>query len=137
MLYAVSLTLFVSGGVWAWIHSLDDAGRAGEGLRRVNTRLIALHGFAAVGFVLLLGTLLPGHVRRSWRARKNRRQGASFLTAISILTLSGYALYYVSDDRWRRGGSGLHLWLGLISPVLLFWHIWTGRRATQRKVAQS
>jgi len=128
-LYAVSLALFLSGAAWAWIHRLDEAGQAGEALRRANAKLIAVHGLVAVGFVLVLGTLLPGHVRRAWNARKNRGQGAFFLAAMGLLTASGYALYYLGDDPWRRAGSGLHLWLGLIAPILLFWHIRTGKRA--------
>ena len=89
------------------------------------------HGFAALGFVLLLGTLLPGHVRRAWHARKNRANGAFFLTAISLLTFSGYTLYYLGDETWRNAVSQFHLWLGLASPLLLFWHIRHGRRATR------
>ena len=129
-LYAVSLLLLLSGAVWAWLHRLDDAGQAGAAAREWKTRLLRLHGSAAVGFVLLLGTLLAGHVRRAWHARKNRANGACFLTALSLLTLSGYALYYLGDETWRQAASRFHLWLGLAAPALLCWHIRAGRRAT-------
>jgi hypothetical protein len=129
-LYATSLVLLISGAAWAWIHRLDHDGQASHALRELNPRLIAAHGFAALGFVLLLGTFLPGHVRRAWHAHKNRTNGAFFLTAVSVLTLSGYLLYYLGDERWRDATSKLHLWLGLAMPVLLFWHIRTGRKAT-------
>jgi len=132
-LYAVSMVLLVSGGAWAWIHHLDEAGRASDLLRQTKPWLLKAHGYAAVGFVLLLGTLIPVHIRHSWHARKNRLNGAFFLSAVGLLTLSGYALYYLGDESWRNGASQFHIWLGLAAPILLFFHIRTGQKATGGK----
>ncbi len=136
-LLAASAALFLSGIFWAWIQHLDEAGRAGPELRRLKTGLIALHGWSAMVFVLLLGAVLVNHVRRAWHARRNRPNGAFFLTAVSLLTLSGYALYYTADENWREAISHLHLWLGVTAPALLLWHILSGRRATRRSNIQS
>jgi hypothetical protein len=133
MLYGISLVLLVSGAVWAWIHHLDETGQAGDTFRRTNPWLLKAHGYAAVGFVLLLGALIPVHIKHSWHARKNRANGAFFLSAAGILTLSGYTLYYLGDEGWRNGASLFHLWLGLAAPVLLLFHIRAGRKATARK----
>jgi hypothetical protein len=130
-LFAVSAVLLITGALWARLHQLDENAPASEGLRRVNRWLMEMHGLTAVGFVLLLGTLLPGHVRRAWRARKNRGNGAFFLTAVASLTISGYALYYLGDENWRRAASWFHLWLGVAAPLLLFWHIRSGRQITR------
>ncbi len=132
LLYSVSLTLFISGISWAWIHHLDELGQATESLRELNGWFIAIHGFSAMTFVLLLGTLLVGHVRRAWHARKNRKNGAFFLTAVSLLTLSGYVLYYTGNEAVRNAVSNFHLWLGVAAPVLLFWHIRSGSNAANR-----
>jgi hypothetical protein len=129
-LYAVSVLLLISGAAWAWANHLDEAGHASDALRDFKPWLLKIHGFSAMAFVLLLGTLLPGHVRRAWHARKNRGNGAFFLAAIGLLTLSGYALYYLGDETWRNAASQFHLWLGLAAPLLLVWHICAGRRAT-------
>jgi len=83
-------------------------------------------------FVLLLGTLLASHVRRAWHAQRNRKNGALFLTAISLLTLSGYVLYYAGNETVREISSGFHLWLGVAAPALLLWHIRSGRSAVNR-----
>jgi len=131
-LYTASLVLFLSGVGWAWIHHLDEAGKAGDDLVRLKQWLIAIHGFSAMVFVLLLGTLLFSHVRRAWHARKNLKNGVFFLTAINLLTLSGYALYYLGDENWRKAASNFHLWLGAVAPALLVLHIWLGRRSTSR-----
>jgi hypothetical protein len=132
-LYGVSLLLLLSGGAWAWIHHLDETGRAGEVLRRTNSWLLKAHGYAAIGFVLLLGTLIPVHIQHCWHACKNRLNGTFFLGAASLLTLSGYTLYYLGDEAWRNGTSQFHLWLGLAAPALLLFHIRAGRKATGRK----
>lgn len=131
MLYTACLTLFISGAAWAWLQHLDEAGNAGDALVKLKQPLIAIHGFSAMAFVLLLGTLLINHVRRAWHARKNRKNGVFFLAATSLLTLSGYALYYLGNEDWRNAASQFHLWLGLAAPVLLAWHIILGRRATR------
>lgn len=129
-LYTVSLALFLSGLAWIVMRRLDEAGRAGDELRHWKTVALQLHGLVGAGFVLLLGTLLPGHTRRAWHAKKNRANGAFFLTAVSVLIVTGYLLYYVGDETWRERLSDTHLWLGLAAPVLLGWHIFSGRRAT-------
>ena len=131
LLYTASLALFISGTAWAWIHHLDQAGRANDDLVKLKQWLITIHGLSAMMFVLLLGTLLASHVRRAWHARKNQENGAFFLTAISLLTLSGYALYYLGAEDLRKTVSDFHLWLGVAAPALLVWHIWNGRNATR------
>jgi hypothetical protein len=123
--------LLLSGVCWAFIQHLDQAGNAPETARRWKTSLIAVHGWSAMLFVLLFGTLLTGHVRRSWRARKNRNNGAFFVSVVALLTLSGYALYYTADENWRLLASNFHLWLGIAAPVFLMFHIRAGRRATR------
>jgi hypothetical protein len=129
----IGLALLLSGLAWAWLHRLDEAGTAGGPWRELEPWLMKVHGFAALGFVLLLGTLLPVHVRHSWHARRNRANGAFFLTVVSILTLTGYALYYLGDEKLRALYSDVHFWLGAAIPLLLIWHIWCGHRATGTK----
>lgn len=128
-LCAASLALFISGAAWAWIHHLDESGRAGDAWVKLKQPLIAIHGFSAMAFVLLLGTLLAVHIHRAWQARKNRKNGAFFLAAIGLLILSGYALYYLGDENWRARVSNFHVWLGVAAPALLILHIWLGRRS--------
>jgi hypothetical protein len=130
--YAVSLTLLFSGISWAWLHHLDQAGNATETARHWKPGLIAIHGWSAMAFVLLFGTLLAGHVRRAWHAKKNRKNGVFIVLLVTLLTLSGYALYYTSDENRRALTSYFHLWLGIVVPIFLILHIRSGKRATLR-----
>jgi hypothetical protein len=129
-IYLIGLALLLSGLVWAWLHHLDEGGIAGGPWREFKPWLMKVHGFTAMGFVMLLGTLLPVHVRHSWHARRNRANGAFFLSSVSILTLTGYVLYYLGNEKLRALCSDVHFWLGVVIPLLLGWHIWSGRRAT-------
>ncbi|HTI72539.1 MAG TPA: hypothetical protein VMF06_21365 [Candidatus Limnocylindria bacterium] len=132
-LYTFSVVLLVSGAIWAWAHYQDESGTADPLLRGIAPWLLKVHGLAAMGFVLLLGTLIPVHIRHSWHANKNRVNGVFFLTAVGLLTVSGYLLYYLGDETVRGYMSRVHLWLGLAAPLLLGWHIFLGRRATAWK----
>jgi cation transport ATPase len=135
-LYGIGITLLLSGLAWAWLHHLDEAGHANDAARELKPWLMKAHGFAALGFVLLLGTLLPVHVRHSWHARRNRANGVFFLSSVSLLTLTGYLLYYLGNEKLRALCSDVHFWLGAIIPLLLIWHIWSGRRATRANSAR-
>jgi hypothetical protein len=134
---AVGLSLLFSGAGFAWIQHLDQEGRASDTLLQIKTKLIAVHGFSAMFFVLWLGTLLVSHVSQAWKARKNRPNGTFFLAAVGLLTLSGYALYYLSNESLRAADGQFHLWLGVAAPALLGWHIWCGRKAVNRHKAEN
>ena len=132
LVYGFGLALLITGIFWAWIQHLDEAGRASDSMRQIKQWLLKIHGFSAMTFVLVLGTLLPTHVRRAWHAHKNRGNGVLFLAAVGLLTFSGYALYYLGNESWRAATSKFHLWLGVAIPALLVWHTISGRRATKR-----
>lgn len=129
-IYLVGIALLLTGFGWVWLHRLDEAGDIRGPWRELKPALMTVHGLVAAGFVLLLGTLLPVHVRHSWHARRNRANGGFFLGAVCTLTLSGYLLYYLGNERLRAWCSNVHFWLGVAIPLLLLLHIWSGRRAT-------
>ena len=90
--------------------------------------LLKIHGGAAMAFLVALGILIPTHIKRAWQVRRNRANGAFFVTVMGVLVVTGYGLYYFGDDRWRSAASWMHLILGLAAPALLALHIWFGRR---------
>ena len=130
--YFVSGVLFLSGALWALFGWLIARGLASmETLDACQPWLLKIHGAAAMAFLVALGILIPTHIKRAWQARRNRVNGAFFVTVMGLLVLTGYGLYYFGDDRWRSVASWTHLLIGLAAPALLILHIWFGRRDTR------
>ncbi len=126
LVYAVLAVLFLSGVVWAYFNyfgsSVGDLGATSRSLS------LKIHGAAAMATLVLIGTLLTGHVKLAWRAGRNRASGIFFLTTLGILTVTGYALYYAGGEQLRAWSSWIHLAVGLVLPILLVVHILLGRR---------
>jgi hypothetical protein len=91
-----------------------------------------LHGAAVMGFLLVFGALLPGHVVKNWRQRVNRYSGLTVVLVVSLLALSGYGLYYLVDDRQRAVTSALHWVVGLMAGGALALHVVLGKRLAAR-----
>ena len=87
-----------------------------------------VHGGAAMAALVLIGMLLNVHVRFAWRAGRNRVNGSVFLSALAVLTISGYGLYYAGGERLRAWTSWIHLAVGLVLPILLLIHVLLGRK---------
>lgn len=127
--YSVSVMLFLSGAVWVlfdWLAERNE-GRA-DFSRPLKPWMLKVHGAAAMAFLVTLGIMIPTHLRRAWQARRNRLNGAFFVTVMALLVVTGYGLYYFGDDRWRSAASWIHLILGFAAPALLALHVWQGRR---------
>jgi hypothetical protein len=126
LLYFVVALLFLSGVAWTYwnyfVASRDDSEMAAKAWA------MKIHGGAAMAILVLIGMLLTEHVRVAWRARRNRGNGSLFLSALSVLTITGYGLYYAGGESLRAWASWVHLGLGLALPLLLIFHVWLGRR---------
>jgi magnesium-transporting ATPase (P-type) len=124
-LYGVLALLFLSGVAWAYWNYLGAS--PGDFETNSKTWAMKIHGAAAMAVLVLIGMLLSAHVRFAWRARRNRANGSFFLSAFTVLTITGYGLYYAGDERLRAWMSWIHLAVGLALPILLLIHIFLGR----------
>jgi hypothetical protein len=88
----------------------------------------ALHGLFAFGTLLLLGSLLPLHVRHGLRQRKNRGSGITLLVTFPALLLSGWGIYYFSNESLARWTSALHVLIALPISVAIGIHAWRAHR---------
>ena len=129
-LHATLAVLFVSGVVWWVLHRWGEVETEfGPTPHPLNPWLMRVHGGAAMVALVVLGTLLSGHVRRAWQAGRNRLSGLGMLVWCGGLSVSGYALYYAGAETARTWASIIHLVGGLAFPLVLIVHIWSGRRA--------
>jgi hypothetical protein len=138
VLYGSFTALYVSGVAWYVLYAgrvslLYDNG----GLQLpVGPLLLQIHGAAAMLVMLVLGSLMPQHVKWAWKSRMNRSTGGLMLSTQALLVVTGYALYYAGGEELRAFASQLHFLIGVCFPLLLAWHIVEGRRvAAMQKAA--
>lgn len=131
--YWSAALLFGSGALWLVCHYfLQREGEFGPAAHPLEHWSLRAHGAAAMLALVLVGSLLPIHVRRAWHQRRNLLAGALLGGVVLLLTLSGYALYYFGGEEARSALSLLHWGIGLGAPVLLLWHVRSGHAASAR-----
>ena len=138
-LYAALIVLLVTGIGWLVIDATKDPFEPG-GSGEAEPILLAVHGGAAMAFLILLGALVPLHVQSNWARDRNRWTGVVMLAINAVLILTAYALYYSGSDLLRGWASDLHIAVGLFLPLWLGVHVWLGWRArvaAQRALANA
>jgi hypothetical protein len=130
--YGATAVLAVSGIVWLVLHYFFAvSGEFGPQPHLLEPWMLRLHGAAAMAGLVIYGSLLPVHVRRAWSLRRNIALGIGLVAFMLLLTITGYLLYYSGDEDLRPVISAAHWVLGLIVPVLLVWHVVSGRMQTR------
>jgi hypothetical protein len=124
--YTIVGVVFASGAIWAWLHYFAHSENE-FGASRTETWTLTVHGLFAAASLLLIGSLLPLHIKFAWRARRNRVNGVFFISIVMLLILTGYGLYYIGNERFRSWTSWIHLIVGIALPAFLIVHIWRGR----------
>jgi hypothetical protein len=127
-IYTAFAVLLLTGAGWLVADRMKETA-SGEGWQAAAANLLMLHGGAAMATLLLLGALYPLHVRRGWRARRNRITGATMVTFNAALILTAFGLYYLGSEVLRPWASWLHIGVGLALPVLFIVHVIVGRRS--------
>lgn len=138
LLYAVFLFAWLSGALWLVFHYfLQAEGDFGPLPHPAEKWWLRLHGLAAFGMLIALGSVLPVHARRAWQLGKNRKSGLGMKLAFSWMALSGYALYYFASEENQAWLPLLHWVAGLGLPLMLAAHIALGRRRAHPKQAKA
>lgn len=132
VLYSVLGVVFASGVIWAWLHYFGSTENE-FGASPAKAWVLMIHGLFAAVSLMLIGSLLPLHVKYAWRAHRNRGNGIFFISMVALLIGTGYALYYIGNEHLRSWTSWIHLGVGLIFPILLIVHIWRGRLSRKAK----
>jgi cation transport ATPase len=123
--YLIFGLLLITGVVWMFAQARLEEGN------QVSSLMLKLHGAGAMAALILLGALI-NHVRKGWKARKNRASGLTLLLVVGFLVVTGYGLYYSGDEQLRTLISQWHAWIGLGLFLLVPAHVLTGR-ALRRK----
>ena len=135
-LYVVGTLLVLSGALWLLFHYfVRMPGQFGDSPHPLEPWWLRIHGLSAAAFLIGFGSVLPGHVRRAWVARRNRISGTFFFSLLALLIATGYGLYYLGEDSVRASVSAVHWLVGLGMPALMGWHIWRGRASRKLRHA--
>lgn len=122
--------LWGSGGLWLLIEWFKDP-ELGGARTLLQTASMKVHGAVMLVYLALLGTLMT-HIRRGNALKANRLSGFTIIALNVVLALSGWLLYYLSDDRARDWSSKIHWIIGVLALPLLCAHILAGRGWTAR-----
>jgi hypothetical protein len=125
--YLCIALLVLSGVLWlVFHHFLRVDGEFGSTPHPLEYQWLRLHGAAAMLSLIVIGSMLPVHVRRAWELRKNIVTGLATAGVLGVLVLTGYALYYFAGGS-RAVISAAHWIVGLALPIVIAWHAWRGQ----------
>lgn len=126
--------LFLSGLLWILIHYfVPYRSDWGETTHPIESWILKIHGAVAMIALIVLGTLIPLHIKKGWLGKVNLQTGVTLIGVNLILILTGYALYYTGMERIRNFSSWTHSVLGILLPAVIFWHVQEGRKLRKKK----
>ena len=120
--YTVLAVVGLSGLAWSLLHDVLQ-----WGWMLSERRLLIAHGVAAAIALVVIGALLPLHIRLAFHVKRNLKSGVAALSLMTFLGLTGLLLYYTGED-WRDGVKWSHLVVGTIACLAIPAHVWLGRR---------
>jgi hypothetical protein len=125
-LYGAFGLLFATGILWLVADRLKE-GSSSDLWQQTAAFALMLHGGTTMVALMFLGALVPSHVQRAWRAKKNRATGIVSLTVYGLLILTAFGLYYLGSEAVRPWLSFVHATIGLAVPAVIAAHILVGR----------
>lgn len=126
--YRVSCLVFGTGVLWLIFHYfLRQHGEFGDTSHPLEVWWLRLHGAGAMAALLVVGSLLPVHVRTGWHQRRNLGVGVGLLALALLLVVTGYGLYYFGGEELRPVLSITHWAAGLLGGLVMAWHVRRGR----------
>ena len=135
-IYAVCALLWVSGCAWLVVHfAFPTATDFGPAPNPFEPLLLRLHGWGAVCGVFLFGWITANHISDRWRKAPNRISGFSLAGFVVVLTVSGYALYYTTDQL-HDVAAATHEVMGAVAIAFALTHWWNNRRSASNPEAR-
>lgn len=129
---AVAGAVLATGVLWLVFHYfVRVAGEFGDAPHPLESWWLQLHGAAAMASLLVLGSLVRGHIINGWKAGRHRLSGGVVAAVAATLVASGWALYYVGSEDVRPLISVAHWVVGVSGALALPLHIRLARRRAQ------
>jgi hypothetical protein len=127
--YTVLGALWLTGCAWLYLDQFAATrGPFGITPHPWAAPLLRLHGIVAVASLYFLGWMTARHVARWWPAKRRRLSGGTLVGCLTLLTVSGFALFFLTDEGWQRGMARLHDIVGLAVTAFGLQHGFFWRR---------
>jgi hypothetical protein len=135
-IYLVLGALWLSGCAWLALDQFfESTGDFGKMPNPWEPAILLAHGIIAILSVYLLGWVTARHVLRWWPGGLRRLSGGALAAFFLLLGVSGFALFFVSDDRWQHWAAIAHDALGLGVTVFAIQHWFFARHRDARSAA--
>jgi hypothetical protein len=132
IIYATMGFLWLSGCLWLYLEQRSAQQDLFSNERNAwAPPVLTAHGVVAVVSMYLLGWITRHHILRWWSRHRRRQSGGSLAAILAILVVSGFALFFLTDDRWQRYTSLVHDVFGVAAPILAIQHWFFLKRATR------
>lgn len=120
--------LIASGIGWLifdqWMRVVGEFGPEHHPVQHVT---LILHGVTVYAFLIVVGTMIPVHIRLGWNIGRNRKSGLVLAVVSLVLALTALGLYYFGDEFVRHWASLVHWVVGLVVLPMLAIHSINGR----------
>jgi hypothetical protein len=129
--YGLMAALWLSGCVWLYLDQLAKR-RDPFGSERSpwESAILTAHGIIAVAAMYLFGWLTAHHIVHWWNMERRRTSGGVLSGLLTVLIVSGFALFFLSDDRWQQYAALVHDVVGAGVVIFAVQHWFMFRRST-------
>lgn len=83
--------------------------------------------------IITFGYLLASHIPFAWKTKRQRLLGCSLIIDHLLLIITGYLLYYASNEIFRLVVSYSYFTFGIVYPFILGAHIYSGILAKKKR----
>jgi hypothetical protein len=129
--YAIFATLVLTGAIWLIADMLKNADD--ETWQMIASDMLMLHGMTAMIALVFIGSMIPLHIQRLWRAGKNRASGVVMIGTNAVLVATAWGLYYAGSETLHMVVADVHIAVGLALPALVIVHVLLGRLSKVRE----
>lgn len=137
--YVIMGALWLSGCIWLCLDQFFSVRSAfGNTPHPWQAPLVLVHGIIAVASMYLLGWISARHVTHSWRRGPRKISGGMLSGLLTVLVVSGFALFFVSDDQWQHIAALTHEVSGLaLTPIAIqHWFLRQGTHSSSEETAR-
>jgi hypothetical protein len=129
--YLLVGALWLSGCAWLCLDNFfARRGPFGMAAHPLEPPMLLAHGVIAILSMYLFGWITARHVLRWWSAGLRRVSGGALAAFIVLLVVSGFALFFLTDDQWQHAAALTHDVLGVAVALFAIQHWFFRRRAT-------